>query len=281
VSAVGVDETAFLRACRTHPTLYSTGIADLTPGRPARLLDVVQGGSGTVLAGWLGSRDEDFRGQIVTASLDPFRGYATALATQLPQAVRVLDPFHVVELALTCVDEVRRRTQQDTVGHRGHAQDPLFRTRRLLRRRADRLTTKQRAKLLAALLAGDPNDEVTAAWIVAQDLMAAYANPDRAAGKAAAEKVITTARSCPVREIARLGRTLTAWRTEFLARFDHPDVSNGPTESLNLKVKNTKRAARGYRSFANYRLRLLLNHGIIRDDQATARIRTRRPRIVA
>ena len=95
------------------------------------------------------------------------------------------------------------------------------------------------------------------------------------------ENLITTARSCPVREIARLGRTLTAWRTEFLARFDNPDVSNGPTESLNLKVKNTKRAARGYRSFANYRLRLLLNHGLIRDDQATARIRTRRPRIVA
>ena len=100
-------------------------------------------------------------------------------------------------------------------------------------------------------------------------------------GKAAAEKLIATAKSCPVREIVRLGRTLTAWRTEFLARFDHPGVSNGPTECLNLKVKNTKRADRGYRSFANYRLRLLLNHGLIRDDQATARIRTRRRRFVA
>ncbi|WP_395729245.1 ISL3 family transposase [Nakamurella sp.] len=281
VSAIGVDETAFLRACSTHPTLYATGIADLTPGRPARLLDVAAGRSGTVLSGWLAARDDDFRTQIVTASLDPFRGYATALAAQLPQTVRVLDAFHVVKLALTCVDEVRRRTQQDTLGHRGFAHDPLFRTRRLLRRRADRLTIKQRAKLLAALLAGDPNDEVTAAWVVAQDLMAAYANPDRTAGRAAAEQLITTARTCPVPEITRLGRTLTAWRTEFLARFDHPGVSNGPTECLNLKVKNTKRVARGYRSFANYRLRLLLNHGLIRDDQATTRIRTRRPRMVA
>src|SRR6478736_2456546 len=144
VSAVGVDETAFLRSCSTHPTLYATG-----------------------------------------------------LAAQLPKAVRVLDAFHVVKLALTCIDEVRRRTQQDTLGHRGHAQDPLFRTRRLLRRRADRLTVKQRARLLAALLAGDPNDEVTAAWDVAQDLMTAYANPDRVAGKAAAEQLITTARTCP------------------------------------------------------------------------------------
>ncbi|HEY5247948.1 MAG TPA: transposase [Dermatophilaceae bacterium] len=72
--------------------------------------------------------------------------------------------------------------------------------------------------------------QVTAACLVAQDLMAAYAHPDLATGRAAAEKVITTAKTYPVPEIARLGRTLAVWRTEFLARFDHPDVSNGPTE---------------------------------------------------
>ena len=137
---MGVDETAFLRANGTHPTLYATGIADLSPGRPARLLDVVPGRSGRVLGSWLADRDDAWRAGIVTASLDPFRGYATALATQLPDVTRVLDPFHVVKLGLTCVDEVRRRVQQDTLGHRGFAADPLFRTRRLLRRRADRLT---------------------------------------------------------------------------------------------------------------------------------------------
>ena len=35
VGAIGVDETAFLRATAKHPTLYVTGVADLTPGRPA------------------------------------------------------------------------------------------------------------------------------------------------------------------------------------------------------------------------------------------------------
>jgi transposase len=98
VSAVGVDETAFLRATGTHPTMFATGIADLTPGRPARLLDVVEGRSGTVLGGWLARRDERWRVAITTASLDPFRGYATALRTHLPDAVRVLDPFHVTRV---------------------------------------------------------------------------------------------------------------------------------------------------------------------------------------
>jgi len=281
VSAIGVDETAFLRATGRHPTLYATGIADLTGGRTPRLLDVTQGRSGTVLGGWLAAQDESWRAAIVTASLDPFRGYATALSTHLPAAVRVLDPFHLVKLALLGVDRVRRRVQQDTLGHRGLTDDPLYRARRILRRRHDRLTERQWARLHAALAAGDPNEEITAGWLVAQRLMQAYANPDRVAGKVAAEQVITLARTCPVPEIARLGRTLTVWRTEFLARFDHPDVSNGPTENLNLKIKNTKRVARGYRSFTNYRLRLLLNHGIIREDQQTTRIRTRRPSIAA
>jgi hypothetical protein len=46
-------------------------------------------------------------------------------------------------------------------------------------------------------------------------------------------------------------------------------------------VKNTKRKARGFRNFDNYRLRLLLNHGGIHKDQPISRIRTRAPRLAA
>jgi transposase len=38
-------------------------------------------------------------------------------------------------------------------------------------------------------------------------------------------------RSTPDPQIAKLGRTMHAWRTELLAHFDHPNVSNGPTET--------------------------------------------------
>ena len=67
---------------------------------------------------------------------------------------------------------------------------------------------------------------------------------------------------------------------EFLAHFAHTEVSNGRTETLNLKIKNTKRTARGFRNFGNYRLRLLLNPGRIQNHQ-TSRIRIRRPGLVA
>ena len=213
--------------------------------------------------------------------MDPFRGYATALSSRLPDAVRVLDPFHIVRLGLACVDDVRRRVQHDTNGHRGRSRDLLYGIRRVLRRRRDRLSTMARARLQAGLIAGDRDGEVTLAWTIAQDLMDLYRlnDPDLARTRAAA--LITDLRDCPIAELARLGRTLHAWQVELCAHFDHPDVSNGPTENLNLKIKNTKRIAGGYRNFDHYRLRLLLNHGRTRQNHSPTRIRTRAPRLAA
>jgi transposase len=150
----------------------------------------------------------------------------------------VLDPFHVVRLGLAAVDDVRRRVQHDTTGHRGRSRDPLFGIRRVLRRR-DRLSMKARARLQAGLIAGDPDGKVTLAWTVAQDLMDLYRLDDAGQARARAEQLITDLRTCPIPELARLGRTLHAWRAELCAHFDHPEVSNGPTENLNLKIKNT------------------------------------------
>jgi transposase len=127
VAALGVDETAYLAATSTHATEFATGLVDLTrTNGPARLLDVVPGRSGVVLSAWLRERELGWRAGVRVAALDPFRGYATALRAQLPHAVRVLDAFHVVRLGFDAVDQVRRRVQQETLGHRGRAGDPLY-----------------------------------------------------------------------------------------------------------------------------------------------------------
>jgi transposase len=59
-----------------------------------------------------------------------------------------------------------------------------------------------------------------------------------------------------VPEIQTFRRTLVKWRREVLAYF-HTRLTNGPTEGFNNKAKLVKRRAYGYRSFSNYRLRLL------------------------
>ncbi len=57
-------------------------------------------------------------------------------------------------------------------------------------------------------------------------------------------------------EIQTLRSTLLRWRREVLAYFQ-TRLTNGMTEGFNLKAKLVKRRAYGYRSFRNYRLRLL------------------------
>ncbi|MQB01278.1 MAG: hypothetical protein GEU78_13465 [Actinobacteria bacterium] len=76
----------------------------------------------------------------------------------------VVDCFHIIRLGNQVVDEVRRRVQQETLGHRGHAGDPLYGIRRLLLSGEERLTDRGRERIRAALAAGDPDDEVWYAW---------------------------------------------------------------------------------------------------------------------
>jgi transposase len=73
-----------------------------------------------------------------------------------------------------------------------------------------------------------------------------------------AEKVIAGFPSCPIPEVARLGRTLKAWRQQVLAYFDTSGVSNGGTEAINLIIEKVRRLAHGFRDFTHYRLRILL-----------------------
>jgi transposase len=67
----------------------------------------------------------------------------------LPDAVAVMDPFHVVRLAGDALDRSRRRVRQATCGHRGRKGDPLYAARRTLHTGLDLLTDKQRQRLTA------------------------------------------------------------------------------------------------------------------------------------
>jgi len=130
------------------------------------------------------------------------------------------------------MDEVRRRVQQDTLGHRGHAGDPLYRVRNILHRAAGDLTDRQWARLLDCLGRGDPDDEVLVAWQCYQRVRAAYAADKPADGKATAEHIVATFPGCPIKEIARLGRTLRQWKDTYLGYFTTGGANNGGTEAI-------------------------------------------------
>ena len=112
-----------------------------------------------------------------------------------------------------------------------------------------------------AIAADKRHDEVYLAWSCAQRLRGAYRHRDPAVGKKIAEQIIASFTTCPIPEIARLGRTLKQWREAFLAYFTTGRSSNGGTEAINGLIELHRRVARGFRNQDNYRLRMLLIGG--------------------
>ena len=195
--------------------------------------------------------------------MDGFAGFKTAAAETVPDAVAVMDPFHVVALAGDAMDRCRQRIQQQTCGHRGRTGDPLYGIRRALRTGTELLTGRQRYRL-NAVFADERHVAVQVTWTIYQRIVAAYRNPDRAAAKTSLTKVIKMiGRGVPgqLPELATLGRTLTRRAGDVLAYFDRVGTSNGPTEAINGRLEHLRGAALGFRNLTNYVARSLLETG--------------------
>ena len=272
VVSLGVDETSFLKPApgRRHTT-FVTGLVDLDSGR---LLDIVHGRAGSSVAGWLAGRDDEWTSAVQRVALDPHRGYLNALMGGLDAPTVVVDAFHVIKLANTVVDEVRRRVQQTELGHRGRKGDPLYGIRRTLLVGAERLTDKGQARLTAALAAGDPDAEVWFAHHIKELLRRVYRADGLHDATGRLEAFYAEADLVEIPEVRRLARTIRRWQTQLLAYWQCDGLSNGKTEAINGLIKRVKRIGHGFRSLRNYRLRLLLFCGKPAwHDQPTARLR--------
>ena len=257
VRALGIDETSFLSATRDHRTIFVTGLVDLNR---KRMIDMVEGNAAPDLRSWCASQNPAWLKAVRVVATDLAESYRAGTSPHLDHAVRVADPFHVVRIANRCVDKVRRRVQNETLGHRGRTDDPLYRIRKLLLAGSERLDERGHDRVLLGLRHGDPKDELLGAWLAKESVRDVYLTDDVKEARVLLDKAIVGCRSDEVEEIRSLGNTLERWRTEIL-NHHRTGASNGPTEGLNLCVKKVKRAGRGFTCFEHYRLRVLLHAG--------------------
>ena len=116
-------------------------------------------------------------------------------------------------------------------------------------------------KLLGLLRAGDPRGEVTTAWHAKEAVRELYCHTDAELALSWVERLGADMKDAdnPI-EVRSLGRTLRRWKHQ-IAAWHRAQVTNGPTEAANNLIKRVKRAAFGFTSFTNYRIRSLLYAG--------------------
>lgn len=277
LSGLGIDEHKMLSANGEHHTAYVTCFVDVIRGR---LLDIVRGRNADDVGYWLSQGTGAWRQSVDAVAIDPHRGYLRGILSYLPDTTVTVDCFHGVKLANSMVDDIRRRVQQESLGHRGRKLDPLFRTRRLMTRGWERLSDRQRDKLLVALDEGDPDGECGAGILGKELLREMYAAKTLRAARWKLVAFYQHAVDADVPELTRLAKTVSSWEQEIL-NYHVTGISNGPTEAQNLIAEKLRRIGHGMRNFENYRLRLLLHSGVAWNTPSTARIRGRHPRLVA
>jgi hypothetical protein len=162
VAGLGVDEHVWTHASPSRRTGYATGIVDLTPGQPARLLDVVAGRSGQVYTDWIAEREQQWREQIRRRARSIPRlhhrvGHHTARGDPGTRRVPRRPASH---------PDGQRDPPADPAGHLGHRGrkgDPLYEIRRLLHRGIETLSDAQRRQVTLGLQVSDPPYAVTVA----------------------------------------------------------------------------------------------------------------------
>ncbi len=257
-TAIGFDETLFMRKGKYRTQHWCTTVCDVAA---AKLIEVVKTRDFTKVAAWVKERPKSFREGIEVGTLDMSNTYAAVFSVTLPQAVQVVDRFHVVKAANSMLDAIRRRTQRETTGHRGHKEDPLYKSRKLLVMRERDLDEATAARLASLLELGDPTAEVALAYRVKEALAEFYELDSPEEARERLTEIVARS-SSPVNspELQKLGRTLKRWFEKIMA-YHHTHLTNGPTEGLNNLLKRVKRVAFGFSNFENYRIRALLYAG--------------------
>jgi transposase len=257
-TAIGLDETKFVRLGRSGHADYATTVADV---EHHQIIDILPTRNFTEVARWLDKQPEGWKQRIRFGALDMSNTYAAVYSVVLPRADQVVDPFHVIALANRCLDSVRRRVQAERFGRRNKGNDPLYRARRVLVMGEEKLDEPATVRLWSLLELGDPHGEVAIAYRVKERLRDFYRTEDPDDARQVLDELKTHClKPAMPLEVQKLGRTIRDWLDK-ICNYHLARVSNGPTEALNNLVKRIKRIGFGFRNFQNYRIRALLYAG--------------------
>lgn len=237
--AIGIDEHSFRRNKEIGTTEFAVMIVD---HEHRRVNELVQGKTTAALENSLAYIPGRENVRTVTLDMcDPFRKFSR---TFFPQAKIVADKFHVLRLLNGPINRTRKEITGD---------------RRTLRIRKDLLRSRKkldyaRRRELDRFISYHPKLEEIYRW--KERLHGFYRTRGVKRATRAYQGMLDEMARSPTEEIQRLRKTLLKWRVEILNYFEHR-MTNARVEGFNNVAKTIKKRAYGFKSFENYRLRVL------------------------
>ena len=182
----------------------------------------------------------------------------------LPRAQVAADLFHVVQLAVKTVGDVRRRAIRERYGRRGKAGDPEYGIKHLLERNLENLSPDNFEKIIGTLDASAEGQQIAITWIAKEKLRDALKLRARVTGSTPCERQVRDklfsfydwyAQHEDIPELLTLANTIARWENEIVTA-TVTGVTNATAESLNRLAKLEARHAYGFRNPENQRRRV-------------------------
>lgn len=211
-----------------------------------KLLDIIDAMNRGRVDRWLFRipRRED----VGCVSIDMWGPYRESARALLPNAMIVVDKWHVLSKLNAALDRVRNRVRRAS----GSRRNP-HKGRRLLQTSRHKLSPARRM-LVDGILINNP--DIDAAWIAKEAFYDIWNNKTRSDAEAMFDQWAATIPPNIEAEFGPIAKMVNNWREEIFAYFDYP-VTNAYTEAVNGLIKIANRAGRGY-SFESIRAKALL-----------------------
>jgi transposase len=233
---IGIDEISHRVGQR-----YLTVVVDHDTGR---LVWAVAGRDRKTVEAFLDALGDERCQQLALVSCDMAAWIAGPIAERCPNAVRCVDPFHVIQLATEALDQIRREVWNEArrAGQTQLARD-LKGARFALWKNPEHLTARQQAKLADI---EQTNRPLFRAYLLKEQLRQIYRLPATAAIELL-DGWLKWARRCRLQPFVKLARTISEQRAGILAAIEH-DLSNARVEAINTQIRLITRRAFGFHS---------------------------------
>jgi transposase len=236
---IGIDEHSFKKNKVYRHMEFVTMLVD---HRNKRTIDMVHGKSGANLKDSL--RYIPKRSNVNWVTMDLSQTFRRFSKDFFPRAQIVADKFHVVRLLDNHINKYRKAITGD------QRKNPI---RKLLLKNEINLDYWKKS-IIQKWLSHHP--DLREIYFLKQALHRLYRTKGYNKASKAFTKLTDRMGRSKLREVLTLRKTLLSWRSEILNYFK-TRLTNARVEGFNNKAKLIKRRAYGYKSFKNYRLRVL------------------------
>ena len=190
------------------------------------------------------------RKQIEAVAVDMWEPFMNSIRAKVPEAEMVHDKFHVVKHLNEAVDKVRRGEHKELMAA---GDETLKGTRQMWLFNARNLSEEQTASFASLR---DSGLKVARAWAAKELFSTLWTYRYKGAARRFFRDWYSWVSRSRLKPLIKVAKMLKKHLENILTYLRHP-ITNAVTEGLNSKIQMIKSNARGFRSFENYRTRIL------------------------